>query len=76
MSRYPGWRTMTASQRYNARKDWIFDEARRLEADQKTVAERKWSAPSKAPKPQQPCDIGLFSDEMDQVEMFMDPAND
>jgi hypothetical protein len=27
-SKYPGWRTMTAAQRYNARKDRIFDEAR------------------------------------------------
>jgi hypothetical protein len=45
-------------------------------SDEKTVAERKWMAPIKPAKPQQPCDHGLFSDEMDQVEMFMDPTND
>lgn len=28
---FPGWRTMTSAQRYNARKDLIFEEARRLE---------------------------------------------
>ncbi len=48
----------------------------RIEADQKTVAERKWQAGLKPAKPQQPCDHGLFSDEMDQVEMFMDPTNE
>jgi hypothetical protein len=50
----------------------------RLAADQKTVAERRWTAPLKAPKPQQPCDIGLFSDDrlqLDLVEMLMDPTN-
>jgi hypothetical protein len=45
-------------------------------SDEKTVAERKWQAGLKPAKPQQPCDIGLFSDEMDQVEMFMEPTND
>jgi len=25
---YPGWRTMTAAQRYNERKDTIFEDAR------------------------------------------------
>ena len=44
--------------------------------DEKTLAERKWRAPKLAPKPQQPCDHGLFSDEMDQVEMFQDPTNE
>lgn len=44
--------------------------------DEKTIAERKWLAPIKPAKPQQPCDIGLFSDDMDQVEMFMDPTNE
>lgn len=29
MGRFPGWRTMTAAQRYNARKDAIFDDARK-----------------------------------------------
>jgi hypothetical protein len=28
VSKYPGYRTMTAAQRYNARKDRIFEEAR------------------------------------------------
>jgi hypothetical protein len=31
-SKFPGWRHMTAAQRYNARKDAIFEEARRLGA--------------------------------------------
>ncbi len=51
----------------------------RLATDQKTVAERQWQKPLMAPKPQQPCDHGLFSDEalqLDLVEMFMDPTND
>jgi hypothetical protein len=47
----------------------------RLATDQRVVAERKWLAPIKPAKPQQPCDHGLFSDEMDQVEMFLDPTN-
>jgi hypothetical protein len=45
-------------------------------SDEKTVAERKWQAGLKPAKPQQPCDHGLFSDEMDQVEMFMEPTNE
>lgn len=44
--------------------------------DEKTVAERKWQRGLEPAKPQQPCDHGLFSDEMDQVEMFQDPTND
>jgi hypothetical protein len=51
----------------------------RLAIDQKTVAERRWKAPLKALKPQQPCDIGLFSDDhlqLDLVEMLQEPAND
>jgi hypothetical protein len=50
-----------------------------LAADQKTIAERKWSAPVKAPKPQKPCDIGLFSDDANQLdlcEMFQLPTNE
>lgn len=31
-AKFPGWRNMTAAQRYNARKDAIFDEAKRLGA--------------------------------------------
>ncbi len=47
--------------------------------DEKTVAERKWLAPIKPAKAQQPCDIGLFSDDhlqLDLVEMFQDPTNE
>lgn len=78
-SKFPGWRTMTAAQRYNARKDSIFDEARRLGAfdvlnrkadDEKTVAERKWMAPSQAPKPQKACDHGLFGDDKNQTDLL------
>lgn len=50
-----------------------------LAADQKTLAERRWRAPTKPRKPQAPCDVGLFSDDRDQldlVEMFADPANE
>ena len=89
MTKYPGYRTMTAAQRYNARYDRIWDEAKRrdpeifglnrLATDQKTVAERKWQTPKLAPKPQKAMDIGLFSDDanqLDLVEMFQDPTND
>jgi hypothetical protein len=47
--------------------------------DEKTVAERKWQAGLKPRKPQEACDVGLFSDEADKldlVEMLMDPTND
>lgn len=50
-----------------------------LAADQKTLAERRWRASTKPTKPQAPCDVGLFSDDRDQldlVEMFADPANE
>lgn len=30
--KYPGWRTMTAAQRYNAKMDAIWEQARRLGA--------------------------------------------
>jgi hypothetical protein len=48
------------------------------EADRRnvTLAKRRALAPLKPAKPQQPCDHGLFSDDMDQVEMFQDPTND
>lgn len=39
----------------------------------------KAAAPIKPRKPQQRCDVGLFSDDADQldlVEMFQDPADD
>jgi hypothetical protein len=38
--------------------------------DEKTVADRKWSAPLKPPVAQKPCDTGLFSDDSKQTEMF------
>jgi hypothetical protein len=41
----------------------------RKATDQKTVAERKWRAGSKAAKPQKPCDVGLFSDDADQLKL-------
>ena len=47
--------------------------------DEKTVAERQWRKPKLAPKAQQPCDLGLFSDEarqLDLVEMLQEPTND
>lgn len=50
----------------------------RLASDQRTIAERKWRAPSQAPKPQKPCDHGLFSDDaaqLDLVEMLQEPTN-
>lgn len=50
----------------------------RLATDQKTVAERKWREGAKPSRPQKPCDIGLFSDDADQldlVEMFQTPTN-
>jgi len=48
--------------------------------DEKTVAERKWNGPSKRQVIQQPCDVGLFSDDHLQMdlldcEMFQDPAD-
>ena len=38
--------------------------------DERTVAERKWRAPVKAPANQKPCDVGLFSDDSKQKELF------
>lgn len=39
------------------------------------LAKAKAAAPMRPDKPQKPCDVGLFSDEADQmdlIEMFMD----
>ncbi len=50
-----------------------------LASDQKTVAERKWRAGMKPRKEQKPMDIGLFSqdaDQLDLVEMFATPTNE
>jgi len=51
----------------------------RLATDQKTIAERKWRSALKPKREQIPCDHGLFSDEMDQlelIEMCMEPTNE
>ena len=51
----------------------------RLAVDQRTVAERKWLAGLKPAKPQLPADVGLFSDDADQldlVEMLQEPVED
>lgn len=40
------------------------------------LARKRASEPLKPAKPQLACDVGLWSDEMDQVEMFADPTND
>jgi hypothetical protein len=40
--------------------------------DERTVAERKWQSGSwiKVKVPQKPCDVGLFSDDSKQEELF------
>jgi hypothetical protein len=38
--------------------------------DEKTVAERKWTAPLKPKAEQKACDVGLFSDDSKQTELF------
>ncbi len=51
----------------------------RLATDQRTVAERKWQAGMKPRKEQKPMDIGLWSDDanqLDLVEMFQQPTNE
>jgi len=48
-------------------------------ADVRGLLRLKAAAPIKPRKPQARCDIGLFSDEADQLdlcEMFQDPAED
>jgi hypothetical protein len=43
------------------------------------IARNRAAAPMRPKKPQKACDVGLFSDDADQldlVEMFMDPAED
>lgn len=41
-----------------------------LATDQKTMAERQWQSSSKAPAPQQACDVGLFGDGHKQTDLF------
>jgi hypothetical protein len=38
--------------------------------DERTIAERKWSAPKLAPAAQQPCDHGLFGDAANQIDLL------
>ncbi len=40
-----------------------------LSRDQATIAQRKADAPMLAPKPQQPCNVGLFSDDAAQIDL-------
>jgi hypothetical protein len=47
--------------------------------DVKGLLRQRAAAPIKPKKPQAPCDVGLFSDDADQldlVEMFQEPAED
>jgi hypothetical protein len=38
--------------------------------DEKIIAERQWQKPKLAPAPQKQCDVGLFSDDANQKELF------
>jgi hypothetical protein len=38
--------------------------------DEKTVAERRWRERTQARVAQAPCDVGLFSDDAKQSELF------
>ena len=71
---------MSRSNQLAEAKEWLNGLIlQRFPADAKVIAERKWAAPKLAVKPQQPCDIGLFSDDANQLdicEMFMDPTNE
>lgn len=42
----------------------------RLADDQRITAQRKWKAPLLAPTNQQPCDIGMFSDNAAQTDLI------
>jgi hypothetical protein len=44
MTRYPGWRTMTAAQRYNAKAEAIFAEAERLKKQITAEGSPDWYA--------------------------------
>lgn len=51
---------------------------RPLTEDQRVTMERKWRAGIMPKRPQKTCDIGLFSDDanqLDLIEMFQDPTN-
>lgn len=50
-----------------------------LARDQAALAQRKANAPLKPRKEQKPCDVGLFSDEANQIdliEMLMEPVDE
>lgn len=71
----PGWRHMTAAQRYNARKDAIFERARMQghlgfsPITNRELAERRAGNPLRPDAPQKPCDVGLFSDDAAQLDL-------
>lgn len=46
-----------------------FSDPRKLQEDQAALARRKAAAPLLAAKPQEACDIGLFSDEPAQIDL-------
>jgi hypothetical protein len=39
-------------------------------ADEKIVAERKWQSGLKPRVAQEPCDVGMFSDDSKQADLF------
>jgi len=48
-------------------------------APQASIVQMRANTPMRAKRPQRPCDVGLFSDEADQldlVEMFMDSVEE
>lgn len=47
----------------------------RLATDQKEIAERQWRAPVRARVAQSACDVGLFSDDARQADLFSASAN-
>lgn len=66
---------------YRNRKDAIAAAQLRIDGtapDPAGLAKRLAAAPMRPSKPQAPCDVGLFSDDADQldlVEMCQDPAD-
>lgn len=43
---------------------------RPLNEDERQLAEQRWRARMLAPSNQKPCDIGLFSDDMRQLDLL------
>jgi hypothetical protein len=62
MQLYPG---KTHEQAMALARDAIWEYWR----DQITVTKRKAAAPLKPAKPQEPCDVGLFSDDANQTDL-------